>query len=338
MIKPPVSVPTADEMRPTGGISRGAPLVSVAMITYNHELFITKAIESVLAQRTNFPIELVIGDDASSDHTSRHIEALRVKAPDVIRALIRPTNIGANGNSEAVLQECRGEFIAFLEGDDYWTCEDKLQLQTDILRARDSAVGVFHRVKFVDSLGRETGTIYPENVATETGPQELLQLYNIPTASAMIRRDALVRLPDRYRKLKMRDWPMWVYASLNGPWLFNLKAMAAYRLHDGGAWNSLSGAARRDATIELFHEFAVDLPRRFSAIARQQLTQLHLAALEDALACDRTADARRELYELARLLSYCRVRRDGKRIIRAFWQTLSPRTYQVAKRTKRLIR
>jgi glycosyltransferase involved in cell wall biosynthesis len=320
-----------------GESQKSTPLVSVAMITYNHEQFITKAIESVLVQRTTFPIELVIGEDASCDDTRRHIEVYKAQAPEIIRTLLRSTNVGMHRNLEGVLEACQGEFIAFLEGDDYWTSEDKLQAQTDILRTRDSAVGVFHCVKFVDSLGRQTGAIYPENVAAETGPRELLQLYNIPTASAMIRRDALVRLPDRYRKLKMRDWPMWVYAGLNGPWLFNPKVMAAYRLHDGGAWNSLSGAARRDAMVELFHEFAVDLPHRFSVIARQQLTQLHLAALEDALASDRPADARRELYELARLLSYCRMRRDGKRLIRAFWQTLSPRSYQVAKRTKRLI-
>ena len=73
-----------------GEVSKFAPVVSVAMITYNHERFITKAIESVLAQRTRFPIELVIGEDASSDDTRRHIEAFRAQAPEVIRTLIRP--------------------------------------------------------------------------------------------------------------------------------------------------------------------------------------------------------------------------------------------------------
>ena len=62
-------------------VSNNAPLVSVAMITYNHERFITKAIESVLAQRTSFPIELVIGDDASSDNTCQQIEVLKAQAP-----------------------------------------------------------------------------------------------------------------------------------------------------------------------------------------------------------------------------------------------------------------
>ena len=125
-------------------VSNNAPLVSVAMITYNHERFITKAIESVLAQRTSFPIELVIGDDASSDDTCQQIEVLKAQAPEVVRLLSRPTNIGMHRNIEGVLEECRGEFVAFLEGDDYWICEEKLQMQVDLLRARDDAVGVFH--------------------------------------------------------------------------------------------------------------------------------------------------------------------------------------------------
>jgi glycosyltransferase involved in cell wall biosynthesis len=304
-----------------------APLVSVAMITYNHERFITKAIESVRAQRTRFPIELVIGDDASSDCTARDIEALRTQAPELIRTLIRPTNIGMHRNLEGVLDECHGEFIAFLEGDDYWTSKEKLQVQVDVLRARDSAVGVFHPVTVVDSSGKETGTICPEKVVTEIGTQELLMGNMIPTASVMIRRAALVSLPDSYRRLNMRDWPMWVFASLHGPWLCSPKVMAAYRVHDGGVWSSASRAARLAGYIELFHQFAAGLPQPFSAIARQQLSKLHLAALEEALVCDQPADARRELREVVGLLPYYRMR-DARRLLSALLRTLSPRTHR----------
>jgi glycosyltransferase involved in cell wall biosynthesis len=322
----------------SGEISKFTPLVSVAMITYNHERFVTKAIESVLAQRTSFPIELVIGDDASPDHTCRRIEALRAQAPELIRPLIRPTNIGMHRNLEGVLEECRGEFVAFLEGDDYWTCDEKLEVQVDILRRNERAVGVFHPVTIVDSLGEETGAIHPWKLNTEVRTQELVGTSNIiPTASVMIRRDALVRLPDRYRKLKMRDWPIWVHASLLGPWLFFPEVMAAYRVHGGGVWNSSSRAARRDSTIELFEALATELTPPVSAMARRGLTQIHLAALEEALVDDRPADSHREVREIVRLLPYCRMR-DGKRLVSALLRTLSPRTHRVAKRTLRLIR
>jgi glycosyltransferase involved in cell wall biosynthesis len=317
-------------------ISKFVPLVSVAMITYNQERFITKAIESVLAQRTRFPIELVIGEDASSDNTARQIEVLRAQAPEVIRTLFRPTNIGMHRNLDGVLEECRGEFIAFLEGDDYWTSNEKLQVQVDILRACDNAVGVFHPVSIVDSHGRETGKIYPEKISTEIRTEELLKEIAISTASVMMRRDVIVSLPDSYRKLKMRDWPMWVHASLQGPWLCLPKVMAAYRVHNGGAWNSLSRPERRASLIELFSVFAEELPRPLSAIARHRLTQMHLAALEEALVDDRSTEAHREVREIVRLLSYCRMK-DGKRIVSAVWRALSPQTHRVARGTIRLI-
>jgi glycosyltransferase involved in cell wall biosynthesis len=314
-----------------------SPLVSVAMITYNHERFITRAIESVLAQRTSFPIELIIGEDASSDDTRMHIEMLSAKAPELIRTLTRPTNIGMHRNLEGVLQECRGEFIAFLEGDDYWISKEKLQMQADVLQENDRAVGVFHSAALVDDLGKEIGEIWPYRVLTEIGTRELLDNPVIPTASVMLRRRALVALPDSYRKLKMRDWPMWVFASLYGSWLCLPKIMAAYRVHDGGSWTSLTKVARQSAVIELFNLFVADLPKPFPSIARRQLARMHLEALKEALVWDRPADAHRELREVVRLISYYRVR-DSKRLVTALWQLVSPQTHSAAKRTLSLIR
>lgn len=308
------------------------------MITYNHEEFVSKAIESVLAQRTSFPIELVIGDDASSDYTCRRIEALRAQAPGVIRLLTRATNIGVHGNLQGVLEECRGEFVAFLEGDDYWTCDEKLEIQVGILRKNERAVGVFHPVTVVDSLCEETGTIHPWQLNTEVRTQELLGTSNIiPTPSVMIRRNALVELPESYRKLKMRDLPIWVHASLIGPWLFFPEVMAAYRVHNGGVWNCLSAAERRNSTVELFEALAAELPLRASAIARRGLTQLHLRALEEAIADDRRADARREMREIFPLLLYCRMT-DSRRLFSALWRAWSPGTHRAARRMLRAIR
>ena len=313
-------------------ISKLAPVVSVAMITYNQERFITRAIESVLTQQTTFPIELVIGEDASSDDTRRHIEAFRGRAPEVIRTLFRPANIGMHRNLEEVLEECRGEFIAFLEGDDYWTSTDKLQTQVDILRKRVDLVGIHHPVRWVDALDREVGGDTYLKVEREEGTRELLEHNVVATASVMMRRDALPSLPDSFRKLDMRDWPMWVFASLRGGWLYVPKVMAAYRLHDGGSWGRLSWGAQLDSMIRLFDTFVAELPRPFSVIARQQLIRLHLQAVEEALACGRPIDARRELRDLVRLLPYFRMSDSS-----ALWRTLSPRTHRAVRRILRHI-
>lgn len=316
-------------------VSNYPPLVSVAMITHNHAQFITKAVESVLAQRTNFPLELIIGDDASSDGTREQIELVSMLAPQVVRTLFHPINIGMHRNMESVLEKCRGQFVAFLEGDDYWTCGNKLQLQVDALRARSDAIGAFHPVTVVDALGQETGQIYPGICRREIWTEDMLANNDIPTASVMIRRDALPELPESFRKLPMRDWPMWIFASLRGPWFSIPKLMAAYRRHGHGVWSRLSHFEAECAMANALLEMAVELPPPFSAIAVEQAVERHLRRL--ALASDRRADVRLELREVARLIPYYRMR-HGKRLISGLWQTLSPRTHRMAKRVVRLAR
>src|SRR5271167_3774085 len=101
--------------------------LSVMMITYNHEGFIAQAIESVLAQRVNFDYEIVVGEDCSTDRTRDILMDFHRQYPDRIVPLLRNQNIGAMRNAEATLAACRGQYLALIEGDDYWTCEDKLQ-------------------------------------------------------------------------------------------------------------------------------------------------------------------------------------------------------------------
>ena len=105
------------------------PLVSVKMITYNHAPHIAKAIEGVLAQNVRFPIELVIGEDCSTDGTRDIVCAFQRKHPDVIRVISSETNVGMKKNGYRTLKACRGKYVAFCDGDDYWHHPGKLQQQ-----------------------------------------------------------------------------------------------------------------------------------------------------------------------------------------------------------------
>jgi glycosyltransferase involved in cell wall biosynthesis len=107
--------------------------LSVAMITYNHERFIAQAIESVLAQKVDFDYEIVIGEDCSTDGTRAVIMDFQRRCPDRIVVLLRERNIGAMRNLAGTIAACRGKYLAVLEGDDYWTCANKLQKQVDFL-------------------------------------------------------------------------------------------------------------------------------------------------------------------------------------------------------------
>ena len=119
------------------------PLVSVKMLTYNHEPYIAQAIEGVLMQETDFPVELVIGEDCSTDRTREIVLDYQRKRPDLIRVVLWDKNTGGRRNSRKVDELLRGKYIAWCEGDDYWTHPKKLQMQIDIMEA-DPAIGLVH--------------------------------------------------------------------------------------------------------------------------------------------------------------------------------------------------
>lgn len=124
------------------------PVVSVSMITYNHEPYIRQAIEGVMMQKTDFEFELVIGEDCSRDKTREICFEYQKRYPDKIRVLWCDHNLYRNphpagGNSRRNMVHCRGEFIALCEGDDYWTDPLKLQKQVDMFRT-DSSLSIVY--------------------------------------------------------------------------------------------------------------------------------------------------------------------------------------------------
>ena len=132
------------------------PVVSVNMITYNHEPYIREAIEGVMMQQTDFEFELIIGEDCSQDKTREICFEYQKKYPDKIRVLWWHENVSKlGGNSRRVFARCRGEFIALCEGDDYWIDPLKLQKQVDVMRQHSDVGLCFCGAKIFRSL---TGT------------------------------------------------------------------------------------------------------------------------------------------------------------------------------------
>lgn len=125
--------------------------LSVALVTYNHQNYIAKAIESVLFQKTSFEFEIVIGEDCSTDNTKNICAEYQAKYPDKIRLLPSCYNKGLVNNLLNIINECKGEYIAVFEGDDYWIDEYKLQKQVDFLDNNpDCAFCYTNSYKFLD--------------------------------------------------------------------------------------------------------------------------------------------------------------------------------------------
>jgi len=131
------------------------PLVSVIMLTYNHEKYIRQALDSVLMQKVDFDYEILIGDDCSTDSTAQILLEYQQKYPDKICLRLRHKNIGATKNAYELLMIARGDYLATCEGDDYWTNINKLQIQIDFLKKNKSYIGCTHKFLIVDEQGRQ---------------------------------------------------------------------------------------------------------------------------------------------------------------------------------------
>jgi glycosyltransferase involved in cell wall biosynthesis len=128
-------------------------MVSVIVLTYNHEKYIKQAIDSILMQKVNFKYEILVGDDCSSDDTQNVLKEYQKSNPSLFRLFLRDSNIGATKNAYELLINARGKYLATCEGDDYWTDENKLQIQVDFLEKNKSFIGCCHDFVIVDDNG-----------------------------------------------------------------------------------------------------------------------------------------------------------------------------------------
>lgn len=111
------------------------PIVTILMPAYNHERYISQAIESVLAQKTNYPYELLIHDDGSTDSTLAIAQNYTTKHPDKIKIFTEEENQGLLKSYKRLIEQSNGKYLAILESDDYWLDENKLQIQIDFLES-----------------------------------------------------------------------------------------------------------------------------------------------------------------------------------------------------------
>jgi len=136
------------------------PLVSVLMQTYNHEAYLAQALESVLMQQTNFDYEIVIVEDCSTDSTAAVLKEYCERYPEVMRPIFHESNLGACASEAEARFACKGEYVAVLEGDDYWTDPLKLQMQVDFLKAHPEYSATTHRIAVVDENGQDRSGYY----------------------------------------------------------------------------------------------------------------------------------------------------------------------------------
>jgi glycosyltransferase involved in cell wall biosynthesis len=194
-------------------LTPGACKLSVMLKAFNQEPFIAQAIESALAQRTSFPVEIVIGEDCSTDHTGEIVARYATKYPSQIRVLAHARNLGMTRNTMVLYEECRGEYIAWLDGDDYWTSPDKLQRQVDFLDANPGHTLCFHDTLIVKPDGTAARNVC--DWPAEGGVEDIL-FRGRGTSSSCVYRKVLDGFPEWFPALPYSDWALQVLHAEKG--------------------------------------------------------------------------------------------------------------------------
>lgn len=250
--------------------------LSVMMITYNQERFIGQAIQSVLAQRVNFDYEIVIGEDFSTDGTRAVVMDFYRRDPNRIVPLLRDRNIGGAANLIATLAACRGQYVALLEGDDYWTCEDKLKKQIDFLETHPNHAMCCHRVQYIDATGFIEADVFPSLAAGTYSIEDLLRGNFVMTCSTVLRRDLVGALPARFSEVQPGDWLLFALVARHGKIELMDEVMAAYRVHYGASWSSLPSLSRLRETSRMLRVLDKYLEFQYTDTIRQTIVGPYL--------------------------------------------------------------
>ncbi len=260
-----------------------APKVSVLVITYNHERYIEQAVRSAIAQKANFDYEIVVGEDRSTDRTREILLRLADENPGRLRLLLRPQNLGMGANFADAYANCRGEYVALLEGDDYWSDPQKLAKQVAVLDAHPEYSGCAHAVCPLEAqkFGRPFPAPCPEVVTVH----ELFGANRFHTCSVVYRKH-FSRLPDWHRHVVPGDWPLHILQATHGPFRVLPDVMAVYRVHPGGIWSNARGRWRGDQLRRMYEVLIAELPEYAAPLVRARLRLEYELAHQFAFAGD----------------------------------------------------
>lgn len=217
------------------------PFVSVICLTFNQCKHITQTIDSILNQKTDFNIELLIHDDASTDGTGEIIKKYEKKHPDIVKAIIQEENQYSQGKGFVGIPMClamaRGKYVAYCEGDDYWTDEFKLQKQVDFLEHNTEYAVCAHETKIINENYKNLDGLlfskFNDNFFLKL-PQEVYNFEdtltgNIFHISSIVFRNFPIEFPKWSNKFSALDVILFILIAKNGKIYFINEVMSVYR-------------------------------------------------------------------------------------------------------------
>ena len=213
--------------------------VSVCVFSYNHEKYISRTIDSILSQKTNFNFEIIVGDDFSTDLTRSILNKYQYNNPEIIVLNYNIDNLGGTKNWINTINLCKGKYVALIDGDDYFIDDLKLQKQHDLLENNKNCNLCFHSVRELQELSNTyTDINFDKNIYYT---HDLIEKgWFIRTSTIMFRNNVLPQYYDDwvYNFPYRLDSIIPIFLTDNSYALYIDQVMSVWRKHDNGFSNN----------------------------------------------------------------------------------------------------
>ena len=262
------------------------PKVSVLIITYNQKNFIRQAIDSVLAQKTSFPIEILVGDDFSTDGTRDIIQAYERQYPGLVIGVLHPHNMGKNGgiNFLETLRLAKGEYYALIDGDDYLTDPLKIQKQADLLDAHPDYSMTFHNALITYEDGSPSHILNGPDMKPFYTVEDLIgedEIWFMATSSTMYR-NSISEYPAWFRDSSSGDIPRLILKAKLGKIGYIPDLMSVYRKNRAGA--SFHDNYRDETFLRnrmrMYQDINQELDYKYNSVLRRNIARYYRMMLD----------------------------------------------------------
>ena len=257
------------------------PLLTVASVTFNHENYISESLDGILMQETDFPFEIIVHDDCSTDNTAKIIEEYAKKFPTIIKPILQKENQYSKGVKvfTFIEEKILGEYVAICEGDDYWIDPNKLQIQLDEMRKVENCNLSFHSAIVVwEDKSKKDGII-----SKQANSNKIFTTSEVikgdggfcPTVSLIYKKEIGENLPEWYSKAPFGDYFMQILGSVRGGALYIDRSMAVYRGNTPGSWSEgRSKVETREKQVKQLMKTMDEMDRYFDNKFHPEIMQI----------------------------------------------------------------
>ena len=207
-------------------------VLSVCVRSYNQKEYLRRAIDSILSQITNFEFEIIVSDDCSTDGTLEMLHEYVHLYPDKIRLVLGKQNIGGPNNFKRVIESSTAKYVAFMDGDDYWVDDFKLQKQFNFMESHPEYVGCFHNAYTISDIDDISVHLFNNSFITNpvTYQPIITERWFMPTSSEFVVREKII-FPEWYSDVANDDYVINLGLAMSGDFYYMPDLMSVYRYH-----------------------------------------------------------------------------------------------------------